>query len=477
MSGKTGTSTTIITRFAPSPTGHMHMGNARTALFSLLFARKHAGNFIVRSEDTDGERSAEEYLQSLLRDLQRLGYVWQTGPDRDPQMRQSNRMPIYTEHYNRLQQASLVYPCYCSEQELKLTRRAQLSAGQPPRYPGTCAQLTVEQQQAREAKGLKPTLRFRVPKDRKIEFNDLVRGPQQFNSNDIGDFIIRRADGTPAFFFTNAVDDALMGVTHVLRGEDHLTNTPRQILLLEALGLRIPAYGHISLILGNDGTPLSKRNGSKSIGDLLAEGYLPIALNNYMARLGHAYADNSLMSLDGLAQAFELDRLGKSPARFDPEQLRHWQKEAVLQASADEIQTWLSAGLDINRIPQKHRADFLRIAQENCALPPEAAALAELLYAEKLEYDSAAVEVIRSAGPGYYSSAVKAVQDKGNYAAMIETIKADTQVKGKALFMPFRVALTGQLHGPELDKLMLLMDKSVIINRFQTALNMNSSSV
>src|SRR6185295_9209257 len=232
-----------VTRFAPSPTGSLHLGNARTALFNFLLARQLGGQFLLRIEDTDLERSAERYLAELIDDLHWLGLGWDAGPDiggaQEP-YRQSQRNAIYAEYFTRLATSGLVYPCYCTPLELEVSRRAQLAAGRPPRYAGTCRELSAGERDAKLAGGFKPSLRFHVPQGRSVEFQDFVRGGQRFASEDIGDFIVRRADGNAAFFFCNALDDALMGVTHVLRGDDHLTNTPRQILLLEALGLDMP---------------------------------------------------------------------------------------------------------------------------------------------------------------------------------------------------------------------------------------------
>ncbi len=239
-----------LARFAPSPTGSLHLGNARTALFNLVLARKLAGRFMLRIEDTDLERSAERFLGGLIEDLHWLGIRWDEGPDvggAHAPYRQSERGATYRDFFARLERTGLTYPCFCSPLELDVSRRAQLAAGRPPRYAGTCQRLTPQERAAKAASGIRPTLRFAVPVGRRVEFDDFVHGPQHFATDDIGDFIVRRADGNAAFFFCNAVDDALMAVTHVLRGEDHLTNTPRQILLLEALSLRVPRYGHVAL--------------------------------------------------------------------------------------------------------------------------------------------------------------------------------------------------------------------------------------
>src|ERR1700722_3177906 len=258
----------VITRFAPSPTGALHLGNARTALFSHLWARKTGGKFILRIEDTDLERSQDRFRDQLMTDMRWLGLQWDEGPDVGGPAgpyRQAERGEFYQGLYAQLSAQDRAYPCYCTAEDLELSRKLQRMSGKPPRYAGTCRALTAAQRAEREARGLKPTLRFAVPLDRQIEFTDAVHGPQRFATNDIGDFIIRREDGTPAFFFCNAVDDSAMGVTQVLRGDDHLTNTPRQLMLLDALGMRSPAYGHLGLLVGEDGAPLSKRHGSTSV--------------------------------------------------------------------------------------------------------------------------------------------------------------------------------------------------------------------
>ena len=336
--------TSVKTRFCPSPTGYLHLGNVRTALFNALYAKNQAGTFLLRIEDTDVQRSEEKYVEALQEDLLWLGLDWDEGPGHEAgaePYRQSQRQAIYDKYYKILQEKELAYSCFCSEQQLKVTRKVQLASGKPPRYPGTCRQLTSEQVQAKFEQGHKAALRFKIPTNKTIVFRDLLRGKQRFDTNTLGDFIIRRSDGTPPFMYCNAVDDALMGVTHVLRGEDHLSNTPRQIMILEALDLTVPSYCHISLITGSDGAPLSKRHGSKSLQELRQEGYLPLALMNYMARLGHHYHDESLLNLDQLAQQFTLEGLSSSPARFDLKQMQYWQHPTVLQSSDDLILQWM----------------------------------------------------------------------------------------------------------------------------------------
>lgn len=461
------------TRFAPSPTGQLHLGNVRTALFSALLAKRNGGVFLLRIEDTDQGRSMPEYTRALQEDLQWLGLEWQEGPQvggpYGPYL-QSERGAVYQGYFEALERAGLAYPCFCSGRELELLRKTQRAAGQPPRYPGTCANLRPEEVEERLRRGLRPTLRFRVPRDRAVEFDDLVRGRQVFTTNDIGDFIIRRADDTPAFFFSNAVDDALMGVTHVLRGEDHLTNTPRQILLLEALGLRIPVYGHIAMIVGADGSPLSKRRGSRSVRELREAGYLPGGVINYLARLGHYYEQDVYMNLDALAAGFDVAHLGRAPARYDEGQLLRWQREAVARAGADELWSWM--GDEVHAlVPRDAAPEFVELVRENIAFPADALRWARIIYADQLELSPEAREVVCQAGRAFFEHAMNAWQDHaGNFKAWTAAVKDSAGVKGKALFEPLRVALTGQAHGPELRRVVEMMPAGRVRTRLETCL-------
>src|SRR5256714_11893027 len=269
-----------VPRFTPSPSGELHLGNARTALFNLLLARRAGGRFLLRIEDTDSERSLDSHTTALMADLRWLGIDWDAGPDREDERgpyRQSQRGALYARQFAVLERQEVVYPCFFTPLELELSRRAQLAAGKPPRYAGTCRDLTPEERACRQAQGLAATLRFRVPRGERVTFEDFVHGPQSFPTDDIGDFVVRRADGSAAFFFSHAVDDASMGVTTALRGEDHHSNTHRQLLILAALGLAAAAHGHEGLIVGADGAPLSKRHAAVSVREYRERGYQPPA--------------------------------------------------------------------------------------------------------------------------------------------------------------------------------------------------------
>ncbi len=449
----------VVTRFAPSPTGELHLGNARTALFNLLLARHAGGRFVLRIEDTDRERSRAVHSDALMADLAWLGIAWDAGPGREDgrgPYRQSERAELYQRFFGLLEQRQAVYPCYCSALELDLSRRAQLAAGRPPRYAGTCSALSAAERAQRAERGLAPTWRFRVPRGERVEFVDFVHGPQSFLTDDIGDFVIRRADGSAAFFFSNAVDDACMGITRALRGEDHLTNTPRQLLILAALGLPPPDYGHISLIVGADGAPLSKRHGAVSVREYRERGYLPGALLNHLFRLGHSSPLHAMLTLDEMARGFDATHLGRAPSRFDEQQLHVWQKDTVHHLSTESARAWLAPVLPPG-LDEQAASDFVAAVRPNLVLPEDARAWVQIVFGAPPPLEPAAEDVVRGAGAGYFAAAAAAAREGADLAAIVGAIRAATGRKGAALYMPLRVALTGLSHGPELAPLLKAM--------------------
>jgi glutamyl-tRNA synthetase len=458
-------------RFAPSPTGLMTIGNARTALFSALLAWHEKGTFLLRIEDTDLARSQKEFQAELEKDLKWLGLQWQEGVEvggaHGPYC-QSERFGLYESYYQKLQDEGLAYPCFCTEQQLEISRKIQLGQGIAPRYSGTCRNLSGSERVEKLAQGLKPAIRFKVPKGKIVQFDDVVKGPQRYEADNIGDFIIKKSDGSSSFMFCNAIDDALMQVSHVLRGEDHLTNTPRQILILEALGLRVPLYGHISLINGSDGQKLSKRNGSRSIVQLREEGFLALGVVNYLARLGHYYENNALMSMEELAVQFTVEHLSKSAARYDEVLLRHWQKQAL--ATLGERGLWQWMGIEVHDlVPVEYRSLFMQTVRDNILLPKDA-----LHYAKQLFSDYFQVEwnmhILAETDTIFFDEAIHAVQNFGaDFKAISEHLTDKLGVKGKQLFQPLRVALTGELHGPQMAGLVTLIGKERCVKRFEDA--------
>ena len=452
-----------VTRFAPSPTGSLHLGNARTAFFSHLWARKTGGRFILRIEDTDVERSERRFRDALLEDLRWLGLDWDEGPDiGGPSVPyvQSERGGWYAQLFARLEAEGHAYPCYCTPEELELSRKLQRIAGKPPRYAGTCRALTAAERAARAAQGRKPTLRFAVPPDTVIEFDDVVHGPQRFLSNDIGDFIIRREDGTSAFFFCNAVDDAVMDITHVLRGDDHLTNTPRQLMLLDALGMRRPSYGHVGLLVGADGAPLSKRHGSTSVQEFRERGFLPAALLNHLFRLGHTADVEHWLTPAEMPTHFRPEHLGRAPARFEESQLIHWQKETLQRMSAAEIGAWLGLA---------DSAAFVGLVRHNVVLPADAAPWLAVVQGDPPPLGPDERRVIAAAGAQFFAAAAAALEASGaDLHLLAKILKERTGRGGAELYMPLRVALTGRTHGPELAPLLKLMPLATLRGRLET---------
>jgi glutamyl-tRNA synthetase len=454
----------VVTRFAPSPSGALHLGNARTALFSWLLARRHGGRFLLRIEDSDAGRSLDAHVASLAADLRWLGLDWELGPGSGAapaEWRQSARRAIYAAQLERLAADGNAYPCYCTAAELEQSRREQLAAGRPPRYAGTCRSLSAAAQAAHLAAGRRAAWRFRVPRGQRVQFDDLVHGAQSCASDELGDFILQREDGTAAFFFCNAIDDALMHVTHVLRGEDHLANTPRQLLILQALSLPAPQYGHVALLTAADGVPLAKRHGATSLSDFRARGYAPLALCNLLFRLGHSTADHALLGLEAMAQGFDLGHLQRAPARFDAVQLRHWQSLWVRSLAPEQAEAWLQEAL--GGVPPGRRAAFLAAVLPNVTLPEDARAWADALFGAELRPEADAARAIALAGPAFFAAAAAAIGD----GADLNALRAATGAKGAGLFAPLRAALTGRLHGPELAALLALLPAATVRARLR----------
>ena len=309
----------VVTRFAPSPTGWLHLGNARTAIFNFLFAKHNNGKLILRIEDTDKERSKKQYEEALLEDLEWLGIKWDEGP-----YRQSERGAIYKKYIQELLNKGKAYLCFCSQEEIEREREKARKEGKPYRYSGKCRNLTPEQIKKYLEEGRPYVIRFKVPENKEVVFNDLIKGEVKFNTKDLGDFVIVRSDGSPVYNFVVVIDDALMGITHVIRGEDHLSNTPKQILIYEALGFKIPQFAHLPIILGEDRSKLSKRHGAVSVRQYRKEGYISQALFNYLTLLGWYPKDGrEILSLEELIKEFDIEDIHNAPAIFNKEKL-YW---------------------------------------------------------------------------------------------------------------------------------------------------------
>jgi len=479
---------TMRLRFAPSPTGQLHVGNARTALFNWLLARGGGGAFVLRIEDTDLERSTVESERSILDDLRWLGLTWDEGPDiggpHGP-YRQSERRDIYETELRNLLQRRSAYHCFCSAEQLERERQAALAAGLPARYSGRCRGLAPDDVGRRLAAGERAAIRFLVPEQRELVFEDAVRGVVRFGTEAIGDFIIVRSDGSPAYNFAVVVDDALMGITHVIRGEDHISNTPRQLLLYEAIGTRPPVFAHLSLVMGPDHSPLSKRHGATSVAEFRHKGYLPEALTNYLALVGWSprgaaagAADGGageLMSMAEMARRFSLDAVSLSAGVFDEEKLawvnRHYLKAADTGRLATLAVPFLCrAGLDVR--PDAEGTAFLAsvmpiVAGSVDRLDEAAARLSFLFDFDPLRALGDAGIRAEMEAPGAravvraFAAALQAAPrlDRERFRAIANEVKAATGQKGKALFHPIRIALTARGDGPELDLAVPAIDR------------------
>ncbi|UTE77838.1 glutamate--tRNA ligase [Rossellomorea sp. KS-H15a] len=480
----------VRVRYAPSPTGHLHIGNARTALFNYLYARSTGGKFIIRIEDTDKKRNIEGGEESQLKYLQWLGIDWDESTDKPGEYgpyRQSERNHIYEQYLNELLESGQAYKCYCTEEELEAEREAQSASGQMPRYSGKCRNLTKEDQEKLAAEGRKPSIRFRVPAGKVYSFNDIVKEDVSFESDGIGDFVIAKKDGTPTYNFAVAVDDYLMKITHVLRGEDHISNTPKQLMIFEALGWEAPVYGHMTLIVNESRKKLSKRDESiiQFIEQYEALGYLPEALFNFIALLGWSpKGEEELFSKEEFIEIFDPERLSTSSALFDNQKLtwmnnQYMKNLELAQVVELSLPHLISAGkLDENMSDEQREwaSRVISLYQEQMSFGAEIVELSEMFFKTDLKYDEEAKAVLEEEQvPEVLQAFLNEIEALETYEAAeikssIKAVQKSTGHKGKKLFMPIRVAVTGQTHGPELPNAIELLGKDTVKHRLQSLL-------
>ena len=471
---------TVRVRFAPSPTGHLHVGNVRTALYNWLFARQNRGAFILRVEDTDLARSDRRYEEDLMDDLKWLNLAWDEGlgtaGDYGP-YRQTDRLELYQDFARRLLDEARAYHCFCSTEELEQARQEQLAAGDPPRYFGKCRELPPQEVGKRLQEGQPAGLRMKV-RAGTVGFEDIVFGPLQVDCHEIGDFVFLRSDRTAPYNFACVIDDASMKITHVIRGEGHISNTYRQLLIYEALGLAPPQFAHLSTILGEDGAKLSKRHGATSIDEFRSQGYLPQALVNYLALLGWAPAreGEEILTASQMTSQFDLSRVNRSPATFDWEKL-NWVNRSHLkgmdrseitelalpyftergwisQEPSESVKIWLEDVIEallkyVNKVE-----DLVKEADLIFIFDPDRD-LAEPAVQETLA-EASAGEVIREF---HKRVQMREGLDLESYKAIVSEVKKVTGHKGQQLFHPIRVALTGRSSGFELDRLIPILEK------------------
>lgn len=471
-------------RFAPSPTGHLHIGGARTALFNYLEAKNKGGTFLLRIEDTDEARSTTESEDVIIEDLRWLGINWnegiEVGGDHGP-YRCTERPEIYKEYLDILLEEGKAYKCYCTPEETEAEREAQRASGEMPRYGGKCRNLTPEQIEACEAEGRIPTVRFRVPEDMDIVIDDKVRGEVVFESNGVGDFIIAKANGTPVYNFAVSIDDHLMEITTVIRGEEHLSNTPRQVLIYQAFGWEPPKFAHVSLILGEDRSKMSKRHGSTHVDQYRKKGYLPEAIINFLVLLGWSpEGEEEMFTLQELEEIFTLDRVSKNPAVFDVKKL-NWINGQYIRASDLDYITklcipyLLEAGLITDKDVDE-RYDWIKLlvsaTRGNLDYLAQITDHVGIFFGDTVPFeDDKAKEIMEAEHVKIvlesFKEKVMAAQeiDLAFAKSIFKEVQKDTGIKGKNLFMTVRVALTGQCHGPEMPDIIQILGKEGITKR------------
>ncbi|HDQ03548.1 MAG TPA: glutamate--tRNA ligase [Deltaproteobacteria bacterium] len=468
-------------RFAPSPTGELHVGNARTALFNWMFARHHNGKFILRIEDTDEARSELSYQIGLYDDLKWLGLNWDEGPEENcpyGPYRQSERLPIYKDYLEKLISKGLVYPCYCTEEELEGERRELILSKRMPRYMGKCRNLTKVEKTRLEAQGRNPAFRFKIL-PQVIEYEDLIRGKVKFESDNIGDFIIVRSNGMPAYNFSVVVDDYLMKISHVIRGEDHLSNTALQLVLYKALGLTPPFFAHHSLILGKDRAKLSKRHGSVSISEFRRRGIMPEALINYLALLGSSFkGGKEILSREEMIREFSLEKASKSGAVFDDDKLLWINANYIRKATSRDLIKDLApflhdAGYRMEEIDSDWLEEIINIVKDEMNSLADINSHIEIFFPDKLKMTVEAKELLAKDSSKiiirYLKEYIAFNDDEPRklYINAIKHLKEKTRLKNREILMPIRAALTGKTKGPELEEVFKVMGRSIALELLQ----------
>ncbi|MCU0589070.1 MAG: glutamate--tRNA ligase [Syntrophobacteraceae bacterium] len=457
----------VVTRFPPSPTGYLHIGGARTALFNWLYARHHGGKFILRIEDTDQARSTEESVKAILDAMEWLDLGWDEGP-----YFQTQRFETYREYLQKLLGSGHAYYCQCTPEELDERRRAAMAAGLKPKYDGRCRDRDL-------GPGPSRVVRFRCPDRGATALNDLVKGPIFFENEELDDLVLERSDGIPTYNFAVVVDDITMGITHVIRGDDHVNNTPRQILLYEALGAPLPHFAHVPMILGQDRARMSKRHGATSVMAYKEMGYLPEALVNYLVRLGWSHGDQEIFSRDELVRLFTLKHVGKAPSVFSPEKLdwlnAHYIKESPPERLAPLLEPFLSAkGLPAR--PRDYVAKAAKTLQPRCRTLREMADGMELYLVEEPSMDPAAVrKFLTPALKEPFEKLIEAIDalesfDEKSLEELFHHLVEQLDMKLGKIAQPVRVALTGSTVSPGLFEVIDVLGKETVLRRLRTAM-------
>jgi len=458
----------VKTRFAPSPTGNLHIGGARTALFNYLFSRHNGGVFVLRIEDTDIERSKEVYVEDILQGLGWLGIEWDEGPHF-----QKERMEIYREHAHRLLKEGHAYKCHCSAETLEEKRKTALKEGKKPTYDRTCRDGKAQNNDAPYV------IRFKAPLTGEVSFNDLVRGTISFRCEELDDLVILRSDNTPTYNFTVVIDDALMGITHIIRGDDHINNTPRQILIYRALGYPIPEFAHVPLIHGKDRARLSKRHGATSLLEYRKEGFLPEALMNYLARLGWAHGDQEIFSRGDLIERFDLPNVGKSPAIFDMDKLLwlngHYIKTLPLEDIAERLVPFLE-GLGLNISNRDMLVPIAANLKDRAKTLKEMAQMAAFFFLDDIVYEEAARQKFLTPATKPvledFLEGFKSLQsiDEDEQKRLVENLARDHNAKLVNVIQPIRVSLCGRTVSPGIFEVIGILGRETVEKRLRRAI-------
>ncbi|MBY0095385.1 glutamate--tRNA ligase [Mesobacillus maritimus] len=481
----------IRVRYAPSPTGHLHIGNARTALFNYLYARNQGGKFIIRIEDTDQKRNIEGGEQSQLHYLKWLGMEWDESIDVGGEYgpyRQSERIAIYDEYTKQLFAKGQAYKCYCTEEELEADRAAQMERNETPKYSGRCRHLSEEDRAQFEKEGRKPSIRFKVPNDKVLRFDDMVKDEVSFESDGFGDFVIVKKDGIPTYNYAVVIDDHLMKISHVLRGDDHISNTPKQLLIYDAFGWEPPVFGHMTLIVNESRKKLSKRDESiiQFIEQYEELGYLPEALFNFIALLGWSPAgEEEIFSKEEFIEKFDAERLSKSPALFDRQKLTWMNNQYMKKAEIDRvIDLALPHLIKAGKVKEDRTVEedtwvksLISLFQEKMSYGAEIVEMSELFFQDELVFEEEAKEVLAGEQvPEVMRAFLQEIDSLEEFTApqvkaAVKAVQKGTGHKGQKLFMPIRAALTGQTHGPDLMLAMELLGKDKVKERVTNLLD------
>ena len=468
----------IRVRFAPSPTGHLHIGGARTALFNYLFARHNNGKFILRIEDTDRTRSTEEYIEAIIEGMKWLKLEWDEGP-----FRQTDRFDVYRSYVDKLLREDKAYYCCCSPEELEQRRKEALAQGKPQKYDGRCRNLTKIQDSRFKIQEKNPAIRFKMPQEGQTVVNDMIRGQVTFKNDQLDDLIIMRSDGTPTYNFTVVVDDVDMKITHIIRGDDHLNNTPKQLHIYKALGYEIPLFAHLPMILGADKARLSKRHGATSVMAYKEMGYLPDALVNYLVRLGWSYGDQEVFTREELIKHFSFENIGKSSAVFNPEKLIWLNSQYIIKSNSEELAEMVIPFLENANIIRKGQIiDKQWLSKAIKTLQKRAKTLVELAnslryyIAEDVEYnEKAKAKFLNEKSLPYLKELKEGIESISDFSALelekvFKSIVDKHGIKLGALAQPVRVAMTGGAESPGIFEVLEVLGKEKTLKRLERAI-------